>query len=85
MLHNRIRAVALSEDRAEVRAEITEDSLNAMQTVRFLRGSSAKNIQGLAQITKRGKTVCFTKAEVVETDTGKLLAEGEFTFYCMGE
>ena len=100
----------------EVRAEITEDSLNAMQTVhgglmfvmaeiaaglvtrndgrkyvtldssfRFLRGSSAKNIQGLAQITKRGKTVCFTKAEVVETDTGKLLAEGEFTFYCMGE
>ena len=116
MLHNRIRAVALSEDRAEVRAEITEDSLNAMQTVhgglmfvmaevaaglvtrndgrkyvtldcsfRFLRGSSAKNIQGLAKITKRGKTVCFTKAEVVETDTGKLLAEGEFTFYCMGE
>ena len=108
MLHNRIRA--------EVRAEITEDSLNAMQTVhgglmfvmaeiaaglvtrndgrkyvtldssfRFLRGSSAKNIQGLAKITKRGKTVCFTKAEVVETDTGKLLAEGEFTFYCMGE
>lgn len=101
MLHNRIRAVALSEDRAEVRAEITEDSLNAMQTVhgglmfvmaevaaglvtrndgrkyvtldssfRFLRGSSAKNIQGLAKITKRGKTVCFTKAEVVETDTG---------------
>ena len=91
MLHNRIRAVALSEDRAEVRAEITEDSLNAMQTVhgglmfvmaevaaglvtrndgrkyvtldssfRFLRGSSAKNIQGLAKITKRGKTVCFT-------------------------
>jgi len=80
MLHNRIRAVALSEDRAEVRAEITEDSLNAMQTVhgglmfvmaevaaglvtrndgrkyvtldssfRFLRGSSAKNIQGLAR------------------------------------
>ena len=33
MLHNRIRAVALSEERAEVRAEITEDSLNAMQTV----------------------------------------------------
>ena len=33
MLHNMIRAVALSEDRAEVRAEITEDSLNAMQTV----------------------------------------------------
>ena len=117
MLHNRIRAVALSEDRAEVRAEITEDSLNAMQTVhgglmfvmaeiaaglvtrndgrkyvtldssfRFLRGSSAKKqFRVLAQITKRGKTVCFTKAEVVETDTGKLLAEGEFTFYCMGE
>ena len=80
-------------DRAEVRAEITEDSLNAMQTVhgglmfvmaevaaglvtrndgrkyvtldssfRFLRGSSAKNIQGLAKITKRGKNVCFYKS-----------------------
>lgn len=92
MLHNRIRAVALSEDRAEVRAEITEDSLNAMQTVhgglmfvmaevaaglvtrndgrkyvtldssfRFLRGSSAKNIQGLAKITKRGRTSALQK------------------------
>ena len=30
MLHNRIRAVALSEDRAEVRAEITEDSLKCL-------------------------------------------------------
>ena len=116
MIHNHIRAVALSEDAAEVRAEITEDSLNAMQTVhgglmfavaemaaglvtrndgrkyvtldssfRFLRGSSAKEIRGVAKITKRGKTVCFTKSQVMETETGKLLAEGEFTFYCMGE
>ena len=91
MLHNRIRAVALSEDRAEVRAAglVTRNDGRKYVTLdssfRFLRGSSAKNIQGLAKITKRGKTVCFTKAEVVETDTGKLLAEGEFTFYCMGE
>ena len=33
MIHNNIRAVALSEDAAEVCAEVTEDSLNAMQTV----------------------------------------------------
>ena len=66
--------------RNDGRKYVTLDS-----SFRFLRGSSAKNIQGLAKITKRGKTVCFTKAEVVETDTGKLLAEGEFTFYCMGE
>ena len=116
MIHNNIRAVALSEDTGEVRAEVTGDSLNAMQTVhgglmfvmaeiaaglvtrndcrkyvtldssfRFLRGSSAKNIQAVAKITKRGKTVCFTKSQVMETETGKLLAEGEFTFYCMGE
>ena len=30
MIHNNIRAVALSEDAAEVCAEVTEDSLNAM-------------------------------------------------------
>ena len=100
MLHNRIRAVALSEDRAEVRAEITEDSLNAMQTVHgglmFVMAEVAAGLvtrnDGRKYVTLdssfrflRGKTVCFTKAEVVETDTGKLLAEGEFTFYCMGE
>ena len=33
MIHNSIRAVALSEDAAEVCAEVTEDSLNAMRTV----------------------------------------------------
>lgn len=116
MIHNNIRAAALSEDSGEVRAEVTGDSLNAMQTVhgglmfvmaetaaglvtrndgrkyvtldssfRFLRGSSEKNIRAVAKITKRGKTVCFTKSQVMETDTGKLLAEGEFTFYCMEE
>ena len=83
MIHNNIRAVALSEDAAEVCAEVTEDSLNAMQTVhgglmfvmaeiaaglvtrndgrkyvtldssfRFLRGSSAKELRGVAKITK---------------------------------
>ena len=116
MIHNNIRAAALSEDSGEVRAEVTGDSLNAMQTVhgglmfvmaetaaglvtrndgrkyvtldssfRFLRGSSEQNIRAVAKITKRGKTVCFTKSQVMETDTGKLLAEGEFTFYCMEE
>ena len=110
MIHNNIRAVALSEDAAEVCAEVTEDSLNAMQTVhgglmfvmaeiaaglvtrndgrkyvtldssfRFLRGSSAKKLRGVAKITKRGKTVCFTKSQVMESETGKVLAEGEFT------
>ena len=102
MIHNNIRAVALSEDAAEVCAEVTEDSLNAMQTVhgglmfvmaeiaaglvtrndgrkyvtldssfRFLRGSSAKELRGVAKITKRGKTVCFTKSQVMESETGR--------------
>ena len=115
MLHNRIRAVALSEDRAEVRAEITEDSLNAMQTVhgglmfvmaeiaaglvtrndgrryvtldssfRFIRGTdSSQDLAAEGTIVKRGRTVCFTKASVKEAESGKLLAEGDFTFYCL--
>ena len=108
MIHNNIRAVALSEDAAEVCAEVTEDSLNAMQTVHgglmFVMAeiaaglvtrndgrkyvtldSSFRKLRGVAKITKRGKTVCFTKSQVMESETGKVLAEGEFTFYCMGE
>lgn len=85
MIHNNIRAVALSEDAAEVCAEVTEDSLSHADSprrtdvcdgeiaaglvtrndgrkyvtldssFRFLRGSSAKKLRGVAKITKRGK------------------------------
>lgn len=65
--------------RSDGRRYVTLDS-----SFRFLRGSStAKALSAEAEITKRGKTVCFTKSRVLEPETGKVLAEGEFTFYCL--
>ena len=52
---------------------------------RFISGTrTAKAIKAEASITKRGGTICFTRAAVREEGTEKLLAEGEFTFYCLG-
>lgn len=45
--------------RNDGRKYVTLDS-----SFRFLRGSSAKKLRGVAKITKRGKTVCFTKSQV---------------------
>lgn len=116
MIHNHIRAVELKDTTAQVEAEITPDSLNAMQGVhgglmfvmaemaaglvtrndgrkyvtldssfRFISGSSqAKTLIGEAALVRRGRTICFTHASVKEPETGKLLAEGDFTFYCLG-
>lgn len=115
MLHNHIRAVALTETTAQVEAAVTPDSLNAMQGVhgglmfvmaeiaaglvtrndgrryvtldssfRFISGTNrAETLLGKASLVKRGKTICFAHASVVEPGTEKLLAEGDFTFYCL--
>lgn len=65
--------------RNDGRRYVTLDS-----SFRFLRGSStARTLTARAELTKRGRTVCFTKARVLEPETGKVLAEGEFTFYCL--
>ena len=67
--------------RSDGRKYVTLDS-----SFRFIAGSTgAESARARAQITKRGRTVCFAKAQVTEGGTGKLLAEGEFTFYCLGE
>ena len=115
MLHNKICAVGLTKDRAEVEAVITESSLNAMRGIhggllfnmakiaaglvtrnderryvtldssfRFISGSGpVGRLTAEASVTKRGKTVCFARARVWEPEGKKLLAEGEFTFYCL--
>ena len=44
---------------------------------------SAKTLLAEAVITKRGRTVCFARASVREPGSGILLAEGDFTFYCL--
>ena len=65
--------------RNDGRRYVTLDS-----SFRFLSGTNrAKTLLGEARLIKRGKTICFTHAAVKEPDTGKLLAEGDFTFYCL--
>ena len=65
--------------RNDGRRYVTLDS-----SFRFIKGSnSAKTLLAEAVITKRGRTVCFARASVREPGSGILLAEGDFTFYCL--
>ena len=65
--------------RNDGRRYVTLDS-----SFRFIKGSnSAKILLAEAVITKRGRTVCFARASVREPGSGILLAEGDFTFYCL--
>lgn len=115
MVHNGIRAIALTETTAQVEARITDDSRNAMGGVhgglmfimaetaaglavrndgrryvtldssfRFISGAAqVTSVRAEASITKRGRTVAFCRSRVFLPESGKLLAEGEFTFYCL--
>ena len=64
--------------RSDGRKYVTLDS-----SFRFLRSSTAERIEARAERVKGGRTVSFARAQVVELDTGRLLAEGDFTFYCL--
>ena len=64
--------------RSDGRKYVTLDS-----SFRFLRSSTAERIESRAERVKGGRTVSFARAQVVEPDTGRLLAEGDFTFYCL--
>lgn len=53
-------------------------------TFRYLRdGREAKALIGESSIVKRGKTVTVVRTLVKTEDTDKVLAEGEFTFFCV--
>ena len=64
--------------RSDGRKYVTLDS-----SFRFLRPGTAERIEARAEQIKSGRTVSFARAQVIEPDTGRLLAEGEFTFYCL--
>ena len=64
--------------RSDGRKYVTLDS-----SFRFLRSSTADRFEARAERVKGGRTVSFARAQVVEPDTGRLLAEGDFTFYCL--
>ena len=65
--------------RSDGRKYVTLDS-----SFRFLRSGTAGRMEARAERIKGGRTVSFARARVLEPDTGRLLAEGEFTFYCLG-
>lgn len=66
--------------RNDGRKYVTLDS-----SFRFIQGAGdVDRVEAVASIVKRGKTVSFIHARVYLPETGKTLAEGDFTFYCMG-
>lgn len=66
--------------RNDGRRYVTLDS-----SFRFLSGAEETDrVEAEASIVKRGRTVCFCHSRVYLPETGKTLAEGDFTFYCMG-
>lgn len=65
--------------RNDGRRYVTLDS-----SFKFISGASGVDmLTAEAAITKRGRTVAFLSARILEPGTGKLLAQGEFTFYCL--
>lgn len=53
-------------------------------TFRYLRdGREAKAIVAKSELIKRGRTVTLVRAQVLVEGTDKVLAEGEFTFFCV--
>ena len=50
---------------------------------RFLRSAGpSESLYAEARVTKRGRTVSFCHSGVYGRDSGKLFAEGDFTFFC---
>ncbi len=53
-------------------------------TFRYLRdGREAKALVAESSLVKRGKTVTIVRTIVKTKDSGKVLAEGEYTFFCV--
>lgn len=115
MVHNKIKATVLNEEKAEVMWEKEASGLNAMggvhggllflmgdcaagllarakggtfvtldSTFRYLRdGREAKSLLASSTLVKRGTTVTIVRSVLTVKETGKVLAEGEFTFFCV--
>ncbi len=65
--------------RNDGRKYVTLDS-----SFRFINGAGrVERVEAEASIVKRGKTVSFIRSRVYLPETGKTLAEGDFTFYCV--
>ena len=63
----------------QILCRLDSDALTSLK----LNVDSAQLTLAEAAITKRGRTVCFARTSVREPGSGILLAEGDFTFYCL--
>lgn len=48
----------------------------------YIRSAGSGTVRAVAEVRHRGKTVCRVAARVVD-DSGRVLAEGNFTMYCL--
>ena len=51
-------------------------------TMHYLRNRKEGVIRAVGQVIHRGRTTCIVKAEITDEE-GKLLAMGEFSFFCV--
>lgn len=51
-------------------------------TLHFLRNVSSGTVYAAASVRHRGRSTCLTGVDITSED-GKLLAAGEFTFFCV--
>ena len=51
-------------------------------TLHFLRNQSEGTVYATATVRHRGRSVCLTAVDIT-SEEGKLLATGEFTFFCV--
>lgn len=51
-------------------------------TMHYLANRKEGTIRAVGQVIHRGRTTCIVKAEITD-ETGKLLAMGEFSFFCV--
>lgn len=51
-------------------------------TLHFLRNQSEGTVYASATIRNRGRSICLTSVDIT-SEEGKLLATGEFTFFCV--
>ena len=66
--------------RADGRKYATTDT-----SFRFLKAATAGTMVATSSVVKRGKTLSFFRVEIHLKETGEILADGDFTFFCTSE
>ena len=81
--YNHIEMVMVEEDHAVFRLNIQPESKNTQTSaLHFLRNQSEGEIQADARVRHRGHSTCLVAVDILGEDE-KLLATGEFTFFCV--